>query len=127
MTRLDTYVIVRDVSTREIPTEVYERSLGERVRWARKTAGLSHDRLVERLGRSNRGHLIKIEQGLHVPREDLRDELADALGVPRELFADNPREAAQLGDPFRGSDGAASPRGSDERGSGVRGEDEVAA
>jgi transcriptional regulator with XRE-family HTH domain len=66
--------------------------LGERIRWARQTARLSHDRLVERLGRSNRGHLIKVEKGEHVPRADLRNAIADATGVPRELFEDDDSE-----------------------------------
>jgi transcriptional regulator with XRE-family HTH domain len=69
-----------------IPRHIHELPLGERLRWARKSAGLSHDRLVEKLGRSNRGHLIKIERGQHTPRRDLRDAIADATGVPRELF-----------------------------------------
>lgn len=77
---------------RQVPTEIQRLPLNERVRWARKSAGLSHDRLVERLGRSNRGHLIKIERGDHVPRSDLRDAIADATGVPRELFGDDDDE-----------------------------------
>lgn len=81
----------------KIPADVYTWPVGERIRWARKTARLSHDRLVERLGRSNRSHLIKIEQGTHRPRQELRDALADALAVPRELFADDLEEAAPPG------------------------------
>jgi transcriptional regulator with XRE-family HTH domain len=67
-------------------------AIGERIRWARKHAGLSHDRLIEKLGRSNRSHLIKIERGLHVPRSDLRDAIADATGVPREFLGDDEDE-----------------------------------
>jgi len=73
------------------------------MRWARKSAGLSHDRLVREMGRSNRGHVIKIEQGLHTPRQALRDDWADATNVPRDLFDDE--EAALSGETFRG-DGA---------------------
>lgn len=72
---------------RGIPPHVRQLPLGARISWARKTAGLSHDRLVERLGRSNRGHLIKIERGDHVPRQDLRNAIADACGVSRDLLA----------------------------------------
>lgn len=72
--------------TTRIPKHVREMPLGLRMRWARRRAGLSHDRLVEKLGRSNRSHLIKIERGDHVPRRDLRDAWADATSVPRELF-----------------------------------------
>lgn len=56
------------------------------MRWARVTAGLSHDKLVGVIGRSNRGHLIKIERGDHTPRPDLRNAIADATNVPRDLF-----------------------------------------
>lgn len=73
---------------RDVPKKVYALRLGERIKWARKSAGISHDRLVEKIGRSNRGHLIKVEQGTHTPGADLRDALADALNVPRDLFAD---------------------------------------
>lgn len=75
-----------------IPPHVRRLRVGERIRWARKTAGLSHDRLVERIGRSNRGHLIKIEKGIHTPGPELRDAIADATGVPRELFSDEDDE-----------------------------------
>src|SRR4051812_3550316 len=75
-------------ATRQIPPHVRQFRLGERVRWARRTAGLSHDRLVEQIGRSNRGHLIKIEKGTHVPGVALRDLIADACDVPRDLFSD---------------------------------------
>lgn len=71
-------------------------NLGHRIRWARQTAKLSHDGLVKSLGRSNRGHLIKIEKGEHVPRVDLRNAIADATNVPRELFADDLDEEDHL-------------------------------
>jgi len=78
--------------SRPIPAQVRRLALGQRIKWARKSAGLSHDRLVEQLGRSNRGHLIKIEKGTHVPGRELRDAIADACGVPRDLFADDDDE-----------------------------------
>lgn len=77
---------------RSVPPHVRNLQLGERIRWARKSAGLSHDRLVERLGRSNRGHLIKIEKGTHTPGVELRHAIADACGVPRELLDDSDDE-----------------------------------
>ena len=77
---------------RPVPRKIYALPLKLRFKWARETAGLSHDRLVEKLGRSNRGHLIKIEKGDHVPRQDLRDSIADATNVPRELFSDEDDE-----------------------------------
>lgn len=116
MTRIDAYRIIRSVvsalpETKTIPARVYGLPLNERIKWARQESGLSHDRVVARLGRSNRGHLLKIERGLHVPRQDLRDALADVLNVPRDLFADDPQEAAQQGGQFRG--GGADARGPD--------------
>lgn len=81
-------------AARKIPAQVREMGLGERIRWARKTAGLSHDRLVEKIGRSNRGHLIKIEQGTHTPGPELRNAIADATNVPRDLFTDEDDEEA---------------------------------
>jgi transcriptional regulator with XRE-family HTH domain len=83
---------------RDVPAKIRELRLGERVRWARKSAGLSHDRLIEKIGRSNRGHLIKVEQGLHIPRQDLRDSIADATGVPRDLFDEDDEEADPVAD-----------------------------
>lgn len=109
MTRIETYDSLRDVTTtevdrRDVPEKVRALPLGEKMRWARKTAGLSHDRLVKTMGRSNRGHAIKVEQGVHHPRPDLRDAWADATNVPRGLFEDE--EAALSGDTFRDGNGS---------------------
>lgn len=79
-------------AVRKVPASVRQMRLGERMRWARKSFPLSHDRLVERMGRSNRGHLIKIEQGTHIPGIEFRNAWADATNVPRELFADEDDE-----------------------------------
>jgi transcriptional regulator with XRE-family HTH domain len=65
------------------------------MKWARTSVGLSHDRLVAEMGRSNRGHLIKVEAGTHIPREDLRNTWADATNVPRELFASDDDEESR--------------------------------
>jgi transcriptional regulator with XRE-family HTH domain len=75
-----------------IPNVIRELPLGQRIKWARKRAGLSHDSLVDRVG-STRSHLIKIEKGkVNRPRQELRDRIADATGVPRELFTDEDDE-----------------------------------
>lgn len=79
-------------AARKVPPNIRQMRLGERMRWARKSFPLSHDRLVEKMGRSNRGHLIKIEQGTHTPGPELRNAWADATGVPRELFEDDDDE-----------------------------------
>lgn len=81
---------------RVVPPHVRKLKLGERYRWARKSAGLSHDKLVAAIGRSNRSHMIKIERGDHTPGPDLRDAIADACGVPGDLFVDDDAEARAL-------------------------------
>jgi transcriptional regulator with XRE-family HTH domain len=79
-------------SVRSIPAHVRKLPIGKRILWARKQAHLSHDRLVEQMGRSNRSHLIKVEKGAHIPGPDLRDAIADATGFPRDLFVDDDGE-----------------------------------
>lgn len=93
MTRIDTCCITRYVTTsaearRSVPKPVWQLPIGQRIKWARETARLSHDRLVALIGRSNRGHLIKIEKGKHLPGPELRRLIADATNVPRELLED---------------------------------------
>lgn len=94
-----------ETTRRATPKWVRELPFHERWRWARKTSRLSHDRIVELMGRSNRSHLIKIEKQIVMPRHELRDAYADATNVARDLFTDE--EAARPGDPFRGDDGSA--------------------
>lgn len=36
--------------------------------------------------------MIKIEKGEHIPRPDLRNAIADATNVPRDLFGDEDDE-----------------------------------
>jgi transcriptional regulator with XRE-family HTH domain len=79
-------------TVKRVPGRIRGLPLGQRIKWARTSAGFSHDRLVKELGRSNRGHLIKIEKGDHRPRIDLRNAIADATGVPRDLFAEEDDE-----------------------------------
>jgi len=89
------YVNEPRTASRRIPQYVRQLPVGQRIKWARQEARLSHDRLVERLGRSNRGHLIKIEGGLHTPKRDLRDAIADATGVPRDLFVEDDEDESE--------------------------------
>lgn len=65
--------------------------LGGRIKWAREQAGLSHDRLAERVG-SSRRHLIRLEQGVHRPGPRLAALIAEATGQPQELFSDEDDE-----------------------------------
>ena len=59
----------------------YLHAVGLRLREVREERGLSREELAARLG-STRGHVRKLESGLHAPRPDMVARLADALGVP---------------------------------------------
>lgn len=64
---------------RDVPSQTHTPNLGERIRFARKRAGLSHDRLGAIVGTS-RQHLIRIEKGIHKPRPELLGRIAEATG-----------------------------------------------
>ena len=55
-----------------------------RIRWARKSAGLSQEKLAEVVGTSRR-HVIRWEQGTR-PGAYYRKRLARATGQPELLF-----------------------------------------
>lgn len=59
--------------------------IGERIRSARKRAGLSHDRLGAIVGTS-RQHLIRLEKGIHLPRDGMVARIAEATGQPVSFF-----------------------------------------
>lgn len=59
--------------------------IGERIRSARKRAGLSHDRLGAIVGTS-RQHLIRLEKGQHQPRDGMLGRIAAATGQPLAFF-----------------------------------------
>lgn len=67
------------------------RTLGEKIRWARKRAGLSHDRLGALAGVS-RQHLIRLEKGEHRPADELVQRLAEHTGQPVEFFLGSPAD-----------------------------------
>ena len=54
---------------------------GEKIKAARKRAGLSHDRLAALIG-SSRQHLIKLEKGMHRAKPEMLATIADATGQP---------------------------------------------
>ena len=64
-----------------------EPSISSRLRRARLDAGLSHDRLAEAVG-TTRSHLIKLEKGVHAPRERMLLRISEATGKPVEYFRD---------------------------------------
>jgi len=59
-----------------------------RVRRARRSLGLSHDQLGERMGGVSRQHLIKLEQAKHRPGPDMLLRIAEATGRPVDWFLD---------------------------------------
>lgn len=61
--------------------------IAARVKRARKTAGLSHDRLGERCG-MYRANLIKLEKGLHRPRLVTLERIASATDRDVRWFLD---------------------------------------
>ena len=61
------------------------QALGAKLRQARKDAGLSHDRLAERVGTS-RSHLIKLEKGWHRPTQPMLEAITRETGKQIEFF-----------------------------------------
>ena len=62
--------------------------VGERIKWARRRKGWSHDTLVSKMGSGSRQHLIRLEKGQNVPRPELRAQIAVALGLPSDFLMD---------------------------------------
>lgn len=73
-------------------------SVGEQIRSARKRAGLSHDRLGAVVGTS-RQHLIRLEKGIHQPRDGMLARIAEATGQPLSFFEDGDAEDDEESDP----------------------------
>ena len=59
---------------------------GERLRLARVALGLTLDQLGARVS-ATRQYLNQLEQGIKAPTDEMRDALADTLGVARHFFA----------------------------------------
>ena len=59
---------------------------GDRLRLARVALGLTLDQLSARVS-ATRQYLNQLEQGIKAPTDEMRDALADALGVARHFFA----------------------------------------
>lgn len=60
--------------------------IASRIKRARKEFG-SHDRLAAQVG-TNRGHLIKLENGKHRPRAETLRRIAAATGRDPDWFVD---------------------------------------
>lgn len=53
---------------------------GEAITKARKRAGISQENLAEQLGISRR-HMIRLENGEHLPSRETRDRIVEALSA----------------------------------------------
>jgi transcriptional regulator with XRE-family HTH domain len=62
--------------------------IAARIKRARKTAALTHDRLGELCGGVTRQHLIKLEQARHRPRAEMLTKIAEATGREVDWFLD---------------------------------------
>jgi transcriptional regulator with XRE-family HTH domain len=76
-----------------LPTESLLRDaplplIAGRIRRARRTAGLSHDALGDRMGGVSRQHLIKLEKGRHRPKLETLVRIAEATGRAVDWFLD---------------------------------------
>lgn len=76
-------------------TELSEpRSIGDRIRHARKVAGLNQAELAARVGVSQPA-VANWESGVHDPRRLMLSKIADALGVSPDWLARGDRSAAE--------------------------------
>lgn len=62
--------------------------VASRIKRARKTAGLSHDKLGELAGGIHRSNLIGLEKGKHRPRFETIERLSEATGRDFRWFVD---------------------------------------
>lgn len=67
--------------------------VGAKIKEARVAARLSHDRLGERTGHT-RQHLIKLEQGRHMPTRETLERIAGALDRDADWFLPPQGEAS---------------------------------
>jgi transcriptional regulator with XRE-family HTH domain len=70
------------------------RSIGDRIRHARKEAGLNQAGLAERVGVSQPA-VANWESGVHDPRRLMLAKIADALNVPADWLAGGDRSPAE--------------------------------
>lgn len=62
--------------------------IATRIKRARKTSDMSHDRLGELCGGVSRQHLIKLEKAVHRPRAEMLRRIAEATGRSVDWFLD---------------------------------------
>lgn len=78
----------------EFTQKVIARSIGERIRQARKAQGYSQSDLAHRVGVSQPA-IANWESGVHDPRRLTLAKLADALGAPLDWLAAGDRSSAE--------------------------------
>ena len=72
--------------------------VGRQIRKARQLSGLSHDKLAARIGTS-RQHLIKLENGQHLPRPEMLAAIARETGKSERFFdSDDDEESDPVAD-----------------------------
>jgi transcriptional regulator with XRE-family HTH domain len=77
---------------------------GKAIRRARLRTGLSQEKLAALIGTTRR-HMIRLENGEHLPLGTLRDRLCDVLGIDHDAIqsGDDEQEVALPGDTFPGN------------------------
>jgi transcriptional regulator with XRE-family HTH domain len=68
-------------------SEAKRLPIGDRIKWARKRKGFSHDTLASMTGTSRR-HLIRLEKGENTPGIELRARIAAATEQSVDFFMD---------------------------------------
>lgn len=78
--------------TRMEAVEARELTVGNRIRWARRRAGLSQDKLATLIG-TTRQVVIRWEKDRHLPNLQSRERLGEATGQHPDFFRDETRHA----------------------------------
>jgi transcriptional regulator with XRE-family HTH domain len=81
--------------------------IATRIKRARRTADLSHDRLGELCGGVTRQHLIKLEKAVHRPRAEMLRRVAEATGRSVDWFLDPEVDPSPFPDGASAGDGNA--------------------
>ena len=72
---------------------------GQRIRQARHLTGLSQENFAPRIGTTRR-HLIKLENGEHRPRRQLRDRIVEITGTEEQIDSSGDEEEDAMHDLF---------------------------
>lgn len=75
---------------------------GAAITRARRNKGISQERLSVMVNTTRR-HMIRLENGEHLPSGDLRDRIAEACGVERAEIKSADDDAEEESDPIAGA------------------------